>query len=135
MHRGGLLQKRARPAKRRRSSDGPVQTGPRLSGRRAGAPATEAHRKGLVDDSLEHFGPKVHAASVVEIIEIAQTDIPGAEANLHRPFAVPPIPCDTRKAGPVSLGHGCTSILYTRKDVEADSASLRVNRPVYPRLA
>jgi hypothetical protein len=61
--------------------------------------------------SLEHFRPEVHAASVVEIIEIAQTDIPKAEANLYHPFAVPPIPRDT---GLVGLGHGCTSTLGGR---------------------
>jgi hypothetical protein len=31
---------------------------------------------------------------------------------LHHPFAVPPIPGDTGKAGPVGLGHGCTSMLH-----------------------
>jgi len=81
------------------SSDGPV-TGRRSPGRGARPLATEAHREGLVEDLQEHFGPEVDAASVVEIVEIARTDIPVAEANLHHPFAVPPIPRDTRKAGP-----------------------------------
>jgi hypothetical protein len=35
-----------------------------------------------------------------------------AEANLHQPFAAPPIPRDTRKGGPVGLWHGCTSMLH-----------------------
>ena len=90
-HASGRIAPEAREglpssAKSRRSSDGPVQTGPRLSGRGAGPPATEAHREGLTEDLYEHFGPKVHPASVVEIIEIGHTDIPGAEANLHHPF-------------------------------------------------
>jgi hypothetical protein len=37
--------------------------------------ATETHREGLIEDLQEHFGPKVHAASVVEIIEVAQTNM------------------------------------------------------------
>ena len=90
------------------SGDGPV-TGQRSSGLGAGPPATEAHREGLVEGLLEYFGPNVHAASVVKIIEVAQTDIPVAEANLHHPFAVPPIPCDTGKVRPIGLRHGCTS--------------------------
>jgi hypothetical protein len=78
----------------------------------AGPPATEAHREGLVEGLLEYFGPNVHAASVVKIIEVPQTDIPVADANLHHPFAVPPVPRDTRKAGPVGFGHGCTSMRH-----------------------
>jgi hypothetical protein len=119
-------------AKRRRSRDGPVQTGPRLSGRGTGPPATEAHREGPVDDSLEHFGPKVHAASIVKIIEVAQTDIPVAEANLHHPFAVPPVPCDTGKAGPVGLGHGFTS-MRDWSERGNRSAALCVDWRSYPR--
>ena len=98
-------------AKRQRSGDGPI-TGQRSPDLGAGPPATEAHREGLVEGLLEHFGPNVHAASVVKIIEVAQTDIPVAEANLHHPFAVPPVPRDTGKAGPVGLGHGCTSMRH-----------------------
>ena len=102
--------RRARNAKgpvmdRSLGSDHPVYLG-------AGPPATEAHREGLVEGLLEHFGPNVHAASVVKIIEVAQTDIPVAEANLHHPFGVPPVPRDTGKAGPVGLGHGCASTLH-----------------------
>jgi hypothetical protein len=33
-----------------------------------------------------------------------------AEANLHHPFAAPPVPRDAGK--PVGLGHGCTSMLH-----------------------
>jgi hypothetical protein len=83
----------------------------RSSGRGAGPPATEAHREGLVEDLQEHFGPKVHTASVVEIIEVAQMDMAVAEAKLHHPFAPPLIPRDTGKAAPFSLGHGCASML------------------------
>jgi hypothetical protein len=81
-----------------------------IIGRGAGPPATEAH--GLVEDLQEHLGPNVHAASVVEIIEVTQMDMALAEANLHPPFAVPAIPRDTGKAGPVGLGHGRTSMLH-----------------------
>ena len=68
--------------------------------------------RGWIEDLQEHFGPEVYAASVVKIIEVTQMDIPGAVANSHHPFAVPPIPRDTGKARPVGLGHGCTSMLH-----------------------
>ena len=75
---------------------------------------------------LEHFGPNVHAASVVKIIEVAQTDIPVAEANLHHPFAVPPVPRDTGKAGPVGLGMAALPC-GTEVSVETGSAALCVD--------
>jgi hypothetical protein len=111
-------------------------SGAAIIGRRAAPPASEAHREGLVEDVQEHFDPKVHAASVVEIIEVAETDNPVAQANLHHPFAVPPIPCDAGKAGPVGLGHGCTSMLHW-EDVEAGSAgpARRLAKPIHAVLS
>jgi hypothetical protein len=74
----------------------------------------------------------IHTASVVEIIEVAQMDMALAAANLHHPFAVPPIPSDAGRAGPVGLGHGYTSMLHG-KGRGSGSAALRVDWPVYPR--
>ena len=85
--------------KRRRPGDRRV-TGRRSSVRGAGPPATEAHREGLVEDLQEHFGPKVHAASVVKIIEIAQT------AHLLA-LGMVALPCCTREdveAGVLRVG-------------------------------
>jgi hypothetical protein len=67
----------------------------------------------------------IHTASVVEIIEVAQMDMALAAANLHHPFAVPPIPSDAGRAGPVGLGHGYTSMLHG-KGRGSGSAALRV---------
>ena len=108
MRREIAPEARERACRRARNAKGPVmdRSLQRSSGLGAGPPATEAHCEGLVEGLLEHFGPNVHASSVVKIIEVAETDIPVAEANLHHPFAVPPIPRDTGKAGPVGLGHG-----------------------------
>jgi hypothetical protein len=73
---------------------------------------TKLAARGLIKDLQEHFGPKVYAASVVEIVEVAQMRMAVAEANLHHPFAVPLIPRDTGKVGPIGLWHGCTSMLH-----------------------
>ena len=129
MHRGGLLQKRARARCRARNAEGPAmdpcRLGPDYPVEGPDLNCNRSSPRGACDDSLEHFGPKVHAASVLEIIEVAETDIPVAEANLHHPFAVPPIPRDTGKAGPVGLGHGCTSCCIPRTSKQKSCVSTR----------
>ena len=91
--------------------DAPV-TGRRTSSRTTNLRQAKLGARDWGEGLQKQFGPKVNSPRVVEIVEVAQMDIPGAEANLHHPFAAPPIPRDTGKARPVSLWHGCTSMLH-----------------------